>query len=435
LRPRTLLVLFALVAGLGGFIWFFERELPSTDERVDQVAGEQRTRLERVTPSVEGRAGGDAGNDNGASDEWVLTEPRVGRVDTEEVRDFLSRVQDVEGERTLADVSRSDLGLETPRAEVKFETGEEDVVVRFGSRIPASSNTIAEVGTGPPFHVVADSLFEDIARDPNEWRSRDAIPIERSQIERIEIVNPPTGVILERSEDGFQLAAPIEDVADEVRVSDFLTALVELEIEEFVDDPGEDLEPAPSVVRLTTTDADEPVLVEITPPRAGDELATVRVDGEVFRVESELVSLVERSPAEWRSTSWFDGEVFEIERFRIIRSGEEHGFQKREGKWLRGDLEIEYSDANSFLYALAGASGAPVDSRSRTGATREVEIALEWSAGTETLRLWKDSEGYLGGRDGRATLLRLASESAGEVMEKIGLLEPVSVSDESDNPG
>ena len=33
MRPRTLLILLVLVLGLGAFIWFYERELPSSEER------------------------------------------------------------------------------------------------------------------------------------------------------------------------------------------------------------------------------------------------------------------------------------------------------------------------------------------------------------------------------------------------------------------
>ena len=35
MRPRTLAALFLVVAGLLAFIWFYERELPSSDERVE----------------------------------------------------------------------------------------------------------------------------------------------------------------------------------------------------------------------------------------------------------------------------------------------------------------------------------------------------------------------------------------------------------------
>lgn len=446
MRPRSLLVLFALVAGLGGFIWFFERELPSTDERFEQTkmlvrldtdsvrvilltAGEQRSRLERTAPSSDAS---DAGDASGASGEWVLTEPRTGRADADEVRAFLERVQELEKERTLTDVSGGQLGLDSPRAEVKIETESEDIVLRFGSEIPASSNTIVEVGSGPPFHVVADSLFEDIARDPNDWRSRDAIPIERFRIDRIEILNPPSGVTLERTEDGFRLVEPIEDPADDERVSSLLTALVELEIEEFVDTPSSDFDTTPSAVRLTIANVAEPVLVEIASSEAAEGLVAVRVDGQVFKAETDLASLLEFLPAEWQSTSWSDRDVSEIEAFRIVRSGNESGFERREGKWLRGDVEIEYSNASAFLYAITGAKGVPVGSvPSHSGETPELEIDLESSGETQVLRLWADGDGYLGERKGRAALIQLAQESAEDLFAKLEALEsaPASVPD------
>ena len=35
MRPRTLLVLLALVAGLGAFVWFYERDLPGSEQRAE----------------------------------------------------------------------------------------------------------------------------------------------------------------------------------------------------------------------------------------------------------------------------------------------------------------------------------------------------------------------------------------------------------------
>ena len=37
MKPRTLLILFILVAGLSAFIWFYEHELPSSDDRAEQA--------------------------------------------------------------------------------------------------------------------------------------------------------------------------------------------------------------------------------------------------------------------------------------------------------------------------------------------------------------------------------------------------------------
>src|SRR3569832_1158515 len=37
MKPRTLLILLAVVLGLGAFIWFYERKLPSSDERAENA--------------------------------------------------------------------------------------------------------------------------------------------------------------------------------------------------------------------------------------------------------------------------------------------------------------------------------------------------------------------------------------------------------------
>ena len=50
MKPRTLLVLLALVVGLGAFVWFFEREQPGSEEReklANRVLGVEREDMVR----------------------------------------------------------------------------------------------------------------------------------------------------------------------------------------------------------------------------------------------------------------------------------------------------------------------------------------------------------------------------------------------------
>ena len=37
MKPRTLLVMLVLVLGLGAFVWFYERKLPSSEEREENA--------------------------------------------------------------------------------------------------------------------------------------------------------------------------------------------------------------------------------------------------------------------------------------------------------------------------------------------------------------------------------------------------------------
>src|SRR5215470_4928126 len=52
MKPRTLLILFVLLVGLGSFIWFYERKLPSSDERAEiakKVVPVKKDDVEAVT--------------------------------------------------------------------------------------------------------------------------------------------------------------------------------------------------------------------------------------------------------------------------------------------------------------------------------------------------------------------------------------------------
>ncbi|RPH55915.1 hypothetical protein EHM82_04365, partial [bacterium] len=49
MKPRTLLVLSVIVLGLGAFIWFYERELPSSEERAKLEKRVLRVEKEDVT--------------------------------------------------------------------------------------------------------------------------------------------------------------------------------------------------------------------------------------------------------------------------------------------------------------------------------------------------------------------------------------------------
>ncbi len=83
MRPRTLLVLLIVVAALAAFIRFYERDLPSSEERVKRAKKvldfkkDQVTRIRLVAGGVGGAggaAGGGAGGAGGAGGTTVVLE-------------------------------------------------------------------------------------------------------------------------------------------------------------------------------------------------------------------------------------------------------------------------------------------------------------------------------------------------------------------------
>lgn len=443
MRPRTLAVLLLLVVALGSFIWLYERDLPSTDERaelgkrllrldpetvraVTLVSGDRRLRIERSQATADSTTPSNGG-------EWKLIEPRERRADGVEVETFLEDLLQLERERTLEDVSSNEVGLDDPRAEVALETATGETIVRFGAEIPASSKTVVEIGGGPPFYVVSGALLDDMAREPNDWRSRDVLPFDTARIERLEILDPAEPVVLERAGDGFRVASPIEDDADRAAVDELLQALVALEAEDFLDDGRAAFPDPAAALRLKVEGLEEPVLLEMA--RGAEEGAPLRlrVGEEAFSVDTDLASLLERSPGEWRSTRWTDLEAFEVDALRFERSGgEQQELALRQGEWTRGEENLDYSVVSAFLRSLAEARGEVVETGASSLESPEIEIELESKDGrVETLRLWSRPERDVVQRLDRAVHLELDAGSAGQFRKTLEALEAALVGDAS----
>src|SRR5262249_54747573 len=131
MKPRTLLILFVLLVGLGSFIWFYERKLPSSDERAEiakKVVPVKKDDVQAVTletasgkvalqrtaaPAAdtkkekdkdkkdgEGASDGDLGGGQPAS-AWTLTQPMQARADAFAVDGLLDALTNLQKSRTL----------------------------------------------------------------------------------------------------------------------------------------------------------------------------------------------------------------------------------------------------------------------------------------------------------------------------------------------
>ncbi len=169
MKPRTLLVLLVLVLGLGSFVWFYERKLPSSEERAEQEkkaipfkkdevtavtlqSDAGTVRLERVSlPAAKQEKEKSAAGDELATEppvEWRLVEPLKARADTAAVDGLLDALAALDKVRTLDEVKPSEVGLDRPRATVRVKTADGEKVLKIGAEIPTSATTIAAVSGG-----------------------------------------------------------------------------------------------------------------------------------------------------------------------------------------------------------------------------------------------------------------------------------------------
>jgi hypothetical protein len=441
MRPRTLLILASLVAVLGAFIWFVERDLPSTEERAEQekrvvrldesdvdrvVIEHGGTRVELVRDAVE------AGSTEALPDTatWRLVEPLAALADSPGVKRLVSRLVDLEKERTLEGVGRGDVGLASPRATVILGTGDGDTKIEVGADVPASSTMTLAVGGREEFYVVSNSIVVDLLRPAGEWRDLSLFVGERSEIERVVLRRQGEVVELVDRGSGFWIEAPLADRADEAGVNALLSEVSSLRAERFLEVGESDglelgLESPEGSIEVHLAGRDQPWMIELGgfATQTGNPTRFARLGADLVTVAGELVTHLERAADQWRSRKWAVSKVLDITRAEVSDAGGVVEIRREGGDWLRDGERLSYGPATDLLYELTGAEAEGLETLGAFDPGEpEVTVRLESDlAEVETLELYAPREGQVPAWSSsrEATLLLLTPEAAQGVTGKI----------------
>jgi hypothetical protein len=463
MRPRTLLILLALVAGLGAFIWFYERDLPSSEERAAQAkkilavekddvqavtleSGGAVVALERVPGKDEkdgkaakdGEAEGEKGEEAApVSVEWRMTRPLQARADTFAVDGLLDALANLEKTRTLEDIDPVQVGLDKPQAVVRLRTKQGEKVLQIGAPVPTGGAVIARIAGEKEAHVVSDSILTEIRREPGTWRDRRLFQADRAAVGAVRLVSGGSDTTLSQKGPGFQVAG---DPADRERVEELFADLDSLSAETFLDPSGRapaELGLAPPQAVIQVAMKGRPAMrIEIggvvegaTPPTAESgeaaqaDLRYARVDGQLVETRTRLLELATRPAAEWRSPLLSALEVHQVDSVTVNepQGGPALTLTRAGTDWKRGDQMISYVPVSDLLFALTGARADRLLAPSEAQPAQAVlTFTLQGKAGAETLTLYPETPGGSAARaSDRGTVLLLPPGKLREIRERL----------------
>lgn len=460
MKPRTLLILLVAVLGLGAFIWLYERELPSSEERkelekkvvnvekddvtaITVEASRGRVRLERIGTPKPAAKEDEEGTPEPPSEgvEWKMVEPFNTRADAFAVDRLLDSVTGLERTRTLEDFNPKDVGLDKPRATVRLKTKDGDKVLQIGAGVPTGGSLIAGLQGEKEAYVVPDSILAEFERDPGDWRDRLMFRGERDAIQRITLKGAGAGpVVLAQRPDGFWIEQPpaVSDRADREAVDGLLSDLSGLTAEQFADGPQPlaelGLAPPREVIEVTLKGQPKPERIELGAPVTGEaapegqtagELTWARASNTVFQVRTRLAESVRRPPAEWRARQLSALEVHDVESATVADGKTSFQLTRSDTDWKRGDTLISFLPVSDLLAAVTGAKAGrlltPQESQALNLAKPLFTFTLKSKeTGEETLTVYPPRpEGVPARSSGRRTVLLLPQSALQEIQKKV----------------
>ena len=465
MRPKTVLALFVLVAALLAFIWFYERELPSSDERgelarkafvfdrdaVDRIELEiegEHVRMVKI-PTEDAAEQDDEDSVGFFEDDWQLESPFQGRADTELVTSLLDTVESLEKVRELTGLAPSEAGLEAPRATLRLHTDEGSREILVGSEVPASETMIVRLDGGEPT-VVSSSLWSSLDLEPGDWRSKDLYLGERDAIESVVLNTEQATVRLARRGDLFWIEEPLTDLADRERARSLLGTIVGLRVDRFVDQPHDaaadlGLDPPFATVEVSTQDGTETFRLDWGRPVAEDGTKSLaRVSGQVFETSAPMAEFFALSPEAWRSLDLTTFETHQVDSIRVVDGEGELSIQRAGADWQRDNEKISFTAVSDLLYSLveAKASGTreagdiPSEEGGRVGDGPVITLSDGQRDETLMFRPIAGDQAAVSSGE-REVLLVLTADVFGEIQQKLDEVraaEPLGSEESPSNP-
>ncbi len=459
MRPRTLLILLAIVLVLGAFIWFYERKLPSSEERAelgkrvfslekDDVtaltidAEKGSVRLERVsTPQQEKKEKERVDKPRPeVSAEWRMVKPLTVQADAFAVDRLLESLTRLEKNRTLDEVDPKAVGLDKPRATVRLTTKDGEKVLKLGADVPPGGSLIAGVDGMKGAYVVPDTILTEVNLSPGDWRDRQVVHADRDEVQRITLTGAPGGpVVLVKKPQGLWMEKPFADRADHDAAEGLLADLTGMMAERFVDPPRPPAElglsPPREVVEVALQ-GKPPLRIELGSPVTGGaapegqtagELTYARVGDAVFEARTRLAESARRDPAAWRAPQLSSFEVFQIESAKVQDDKGSFDLTRAGTDWKRGDTIVSYLPVSDLFFALASAKASRLLSPQEAQAMRAGEgkplLTVTFHSkdqGDETLTLYPElKDGAPARSSGRGTVLLLPADTMKQIQEKL----------------
>lgn len=365
MKPRTLLILLLLVAGLGAFVWFKERKLPSASERAAEakkvlpLKGDEVGALEIEATSHRVRF--EREGEGATSRRWKLTSPMTAGADGAEVNRVLDALLGLEKQRTLDDFDAAELGLAKPRASVTFETATGKRVLRVGAELPSSDSMVVAVEGETAAYVVASSISKDLERAPGDWRDRALFHGERSAIQSLRLTSElGASTLLGKRGEEFWLESPLTDRADREGVDELVSAVTGLSATSFLDTApaaGElGLSPPVGTIEVVLRDVKEPFRVAVGKATAEGSLSHyLRVGEQLVTADVDLGTFFGKAPESWRSLAWMSFDSWSVESATFEDSAGKLELAREGGAWKRGGVEIPYTPVGDLFTALTDA--------------------------------------------------------------------------------
>jgi hypothetical protein len=436
MKPVRLLIAVVLLAGLGGALWWSNKNEAAKEGKPDQ-GKDAPPKILSISPDMvkqidikrrEGESTSVHFTDQG---KWELTSPKVLAADPAAIASITSTASNLTSERVV-DENATDLatyGLAPAVLEITFKTKDDKTTkLLIGEKTPTESSVYAKVDGDPRLFAMAaysKSVFDKVARD---LRDKRLLSFVQDKISRIELTaRKETFEFGKTGETDWQVVKPRVMRANSVQVEDLITKLKGASMdptstEESAKKDVSTFAGATPIATVKVTDSAGTQSLEIRKAKDDYYAKSSSVEG-VYKVGKDLGDALDKPMEEYRNRKLFDFGFSDPSKIDVKDGDKTLALQKGGEKWLApGNKEMDNTSVQAFIDRLRDLTTSTFVDKGFTTPVLTISVISNNGKRTEKLEISQaaGAQHFVARREGDTSLYELGADTVKELRQAVG---------------
>jgi hypothetical protein len=432
---KKLFIAAVILAGLGGAIWWSEKQEVAKKDQPDPKAPPKilAVKEEEVKQIELQRAGeeptvlvkDDAGK-------WSITSPAGLPADSSVIASLSGQVTTLAAER-LIDDNLTDLaayGLDPAVVSVKLTMKDGTVHnLRIGGETPDKSSIYASVDGDKHLYGMASFNKDAFNKGARDLREKHLLAFDSAQLSRVELnVAGKQPLEFSRAGEAWQILKPRPLRADGLAVDELVRQLKDAEMDVSADD---------KLAAAAFASGKPHATAKVTTP-TGVQTLDVRKSGDdyyarsssvagAFKVTPALGTGVNKALEDFQNKKLFDFAFDDPNKIHYKSKDDDKTFEKNGTDWLSNGRTVDSVAVQSMIDKLRDLSASRLDDVSMTTSEIEITVVSKDGKRTETINLTPSGTDYLARRGAEAGIYRIEGSAITSLQQAVtGIQEAAS---------
>jgi hypothetical protein len=376
MKLKHTLTLLLLALGLGAYVWFVDRKMPTTKEREEKKGRLFEFDRDKITEiAIKAPEGKIDLTKDGAN--WRVESPVKDRADSGVMSSLLTSIELARSESTISTDGKGvgkdqlkEFGLADPPTKLTLKVDGKQIHLLIGKDTAIENRVYAMIEGSKSVEVISNTLRTDISKKADDFRDKKLSDLSLGQIKKAVIKSPAGEIEVEKKNDHWSLIRPLKARGDDGKVGDAISQALTARIESFVADTSKlgeyGLEQPRGSLTLTVEGQDQPQVLSLggNPKDEKDKgkvYARLSSRDAVVLLPKSIENLLGTKPNDLRDKKLVQFNSDLVDRITIEPAGREKLVLARNGAkgWVRKagkDADVNSTQIARLLEDLAAAS-------------------------------------------------------------------------------